>query len=204
MAAGVVAVIEVSLVTRPVPPADSPSPTGEPVTVTVARRVAPGREREFEDWYDGIIGAATRFPGFLGAGVLRPHSTGQDWHVVYRFADRAALERWEASPVRAAWLDRADDFVEETGVSRVSGLETWFAMPGRTAPAPARWKMALVTLLAIVPLVLLMNLTVTPLLSGWPLVGRTLVFSGTLTALMTWVVMPRMTRLFRRFLYGGR
>ena len=178
------------------------SQKAEPVTVTVARRVAVGREREFEQWYDGIIGAACRFPGFLGSGVLRPHTTGQDWHVVYRFADPESLQRWESSPERAEWLRRADDMVEETGVARVSGLETWFSLPGRTAPAPARWKMALVTLVAIVPLVLLMNLTVLPLLSGWPLVARTLVFSGTLTALMTWVVMPRMTRLFRRFLYG--
>ena len=178
------------------------SQTAEPVTVTVARRVHVGREREFEQWYDGIIGAACRFPGFLGSGVLRPHTTGQDWHVVYRFADPESLQRWESSPERAEWLRRADDMVEETGVARVSGLETWFSLPGRTAPAPARWKMALVTLVAIVPLVLLMNLTVLPLLSGWPLVARTLVFSGTLTGLMTWVVMPRMTRLFRRFLYG--
>ena len=178
------------------------SQKAEPVTVTVARRVAVGREREFEQWYDGIIGAACRFPGFLGSGVLRPHTTGQDWHVVYRFADPESLQRWESSPERAEWLRRADDMVEETGVARVSGLETWFSLPGRTAPAPARWKMALVTLVAIVPLVLLMNLTVLPLLSGWPLVARTLVFSGTLTGLMTWVVMPRITRLFRRFLYG--
>jgi uncharacterized protein len=178
------------------------SQTAEPVTVTVARRVHVGREREFEQWYDGIIGAACRFSGFLGSGVLRPHTTGQDWHVVYRFADPESLERWENSPERAEWLRRADDMVEETGVARVSGLETWFSLPGRTAPAPPRWKMALVTLAAIVPLVLLMNLTVLPLLSGWPLVARTLVFSGTLTGLMTWVVMPRMTRLFRRFLYG--
>jgi len=178
------------------------SQKAEPVTVTVARRVAVGREREFEQWYDGIIGAASRYPGFLGSGVLRPHTAGQDWHVVYRFADPESLQRWESSPERAEWLRRADDMVEETGVARVSGLETWFSLPGRTAPAPARWKMALVTLVAIVPLVLLMNLTVLPLLSGWPLVARTLVFSGTLTGLMTWVVMPRMTRLFRRFLYG--
>ena len=86
----------------------------------------------------------------------------------------------------------------------MSGLETWFALPGRTAPAPAKWKMFLVTLLAIVPLVLLMNLFVLPLISGWPLVARTVVFSGTLTSLMTWVVMPRLTLAFRRFLYGGR
>jgi hypothetical protein len=49
-----------------------------------------------------------------------------------------------------------------------------------------------------------MNLTVQPLVSGWPLVARVLVFSGILTSLMTWVVMPRMTMLFRRFLYGRR
>lgn len=185
-------------------PPDPPEGIG-PVTVTVARRVAPGREHEFEDWYDGIIGAASRHPGFLGAGILRPHRTGEDWHVVYRFADAEALRRWEASDERARWLREADDLIEETtGVQRVSGLETWFAMPGRTAPAPARWKMFLVTLAAIIPLVLLMNLAVLPLIGGWPLVARTLVFSGTLTGLMTWVVMPRMTRLFRRFLYGGR
>ncbi len=185
---------EVSLLSR----------TVEPVTVTVARRVAPGREPEFERWYDGIISAASRSPGFLGSGILRPHTADQDWHVVYRFADPESLARWESSEVRAEWLRKADDLVEETAVSRVSGLETWFELPGRTAPAPARWKMFLVTLAAIVPLVLLMNLTVLPLLSDWPLVVRTLVFSGTLTGLMTWVVMPRVTRLFRRFLYGSR
>lgn len=198
-----------SLLSRVVPssgsgPAPAPTPAEEPVTVTVARRVAAGREREFEDWSDGVIGCASKFPGFLGAGILRPTSVGQEWHIVYRFADQPSLQRWEASPQRAEWLRKADDFIEETGVQRVSGLETWFAMPGRTAPAPPRWKMALTTLTAIVPLVVLMNLTVLPLLSGWPLAARTLVFSATLTSLMTWVVMPRMTRLFRRFLYGGR
>lgn len=191
MPAAAVAGGEVSLLSRT-----------EPVTVTVARRVAAGRDAEFESWYDGIIAAAGRFPGFLGAGVLRPHTAGHDWHVVYRFAGPDELARWESSPERAEWLRRADDLAEETGVERVSGLETWFALPGRTAPAPARWKMFMVTLAAIVPLVLAMNLTVLPLLADWPLVVRTLVFSGALTSLMTWVVMPRMTRLFRRFLYG--
>lgn len=195
MHAGFVAVREVSVLSRN---------NEGPVTVTVARRVTPGREREFEDWYDGIIGAASRHSGFLGAGILRPHTAGQDWHVVYRFADAEALRAWEASDERARWLREADDLIEETGVQRVSGLETWFALPGRTAPAPPRWKMFLVTLAAIVPLVLLMNVAVLPVISGWPLVGRTLVFSGTLTVLMTWVVMPRMTRVFRRFLYGRR
>ena len=77
---------------------------GEPVTVTVARRVAPGREAEFEQWSAELTRRAARFPGFLGAGLLRP---GQ------------------------------------------------FALPGRTAPAPPRWKMFLVSLAAIYVLQLL-------------------------------------------------
>lgn len=185
--------------TRPEPR----EPEDQPVTVTVARRVAPGREREFEDWYDGIISCAARFPGFLGAGILRPTGVGQDWHVVYRFADAPSLARWEQSPEREEWLRKAD-FFEQTGINRVSGLETWFAMPGRTAAAPPKWKMALVTLLAIVPLVVLMNAVLPPLIGGWPSLLQTVAFAAILTALMTWVVMPRMTRLFRRFLYGRR
>lgn len=194
----------VSLLTRTAPSGGTAAPADEPVTVTVARRVAPGREGEFEDWYDGIIGAANRFPGFLGAGVLRPTGVGQDWHVVYRFADQESLQRWETSSERAHWLRRADEFIEERGVQRVSGLETWFAMPGRTAPAPPRWKMAVVTLLALIPLVLLMNVVVLPLIEDWPMVLRTVAFAGIVTSLMTWFVMPRITRLFRHFLYGGR
>jgi hypothetical protein len=177
--------------------------SGEPVTVTVARRVAPGRDREFEKWLDGILGAAASFPGFLGGGALRPGRLGDDWHVVYRFASPAQLERWESSPQREQWLARGEALIDDTAVQRVSGLETWFSLPGRTAPAPPRWKMALVTLVAIIPLVSLMNVFVLPQFTHWPVVARTVLFSGTLTGLMTWVVMPRLTRVFQRFLYGS-
>ena len=176
-------------------------PPAEPVTVTVARRVAPGRACDFEDWASGILAVAARFPGFLGGGVLRPGEAGREWHVVYRFASNEALHAWEASSERAAWLERAESLMDETAVSRVSGLETWFALPGRTAPAPPRPKMWVVTLLAIYPLALLLNAVVGPLLGDLPLPVRTLVFSGALVTLMTWVVMPRMTRLFRSWLY---
>lgn len=176
----------------------------EPVTVTVARRVAPGKHAEFEKWLAGVLRAAEQFPGFLGGGALRPGRVGDDWHVVYRFASPAQLERWQHSPEREKWLARAEELMDEKGTQQVSGLETWFSLPGRTAPAPPRWKMALVTLAAIIPLVMFMNMFLLPHVADWPMLARTLLFSGSLTTLMTWVVMPRMTRFFRRFLYGGR
>jgi uncharacterized protein len=175
--------------------------TSEPVTVTVARQVAPGREADFEKWVSELIRAASRFPGYLGGGVLRPARAGQDWHVVYRFADEDSQRNWESSPQRARLLSAAEDFVSETGARRITGLETWFELPGRTAPAPPRWKMWLVTLGAVFPLALAFNLLVVPRLGFLPAVLRTLALSLTLTAMMTWLVMPRLTRLLQGWLY---
>jgi uncharacterized protein len=178
--------------------------TEQPVTVTVARHVVPGREAEFEEWANGITGAAARHDGFLGGGVLRPGDGGPEWHVVYRFASNEALSEWETSLERARWLLRGDGLMREVGRHRTSGLETWFELPGRTAPAPPRWKMAVATLLGILPLTMLFNVLVAPTMSSWPLVLRVAALSVSLVTLMTWVVMPRMTRLLANWLYPKR
>jgi uncharacterized protein len=171
------------------------------VTVTVARKVAVGREADFDEWVGGIVQAAEKFPGFLGAGILRPPETGHEWHVVYRFADADKLGAWEKSAERAEWLARVDDFAGETGTTHVSSLETWFALPGRTAPAPAKWKMAVVTFAAIYPLALLVTLVLVPHTAAWPVLLQPVVFGAVLVPSMTWIVMPRLTRLLRRWLY---
>jgi uncharacterized protein len=172
----------------------------EPVTVTVARRVAPGREADFEEWSDELTRAASRYPGFLGAGLLRPGHVGEPWHVVFRFASADDLHDWESSPERAELLRAGEDLVHATDMHRVSGLETWFALPGRTAPAPPKWKMFLVSVVAISALQLLVNLALRPVVM--PMAVRIAVVAAGVTALMTWVVMPRAARLLQEWLYA--
>lgn len=179
----------------------TPVETTEPVTVLVEREVAPGRERAFEEWLRGILAAAARFPGYLGGGVLRPDGPGGPWHIVYRFADEATQQQWECSRERADWLARGDELMNERAVHRVTGLETWFALPGRTAPAPPRWKMALASLIAIFPLALSVNALVLPHAASWPLPLRVLLLTSILTPTMTWVVMPALTRVLADWLY---
>ena len=173
----------------------------EPVTLTVERRVARGREREFEDWAGGALAAASGWEGFLGGGLLRPGPTHREWHLVYRFASPQALAAWEGSAERRRWLDRLPELAEETGTHRVTGLETWFELPGRTAPAPPRWKMAIVTWLGVVPLASFFGLVVAPLVAGLPTALRILVLPTIFVPTMTWLIMPRMTRLFSGWLY---
>jgi len=174
----------------------------QPVTVTVTRRVAPSREGDFEEWSEQLTRAASRFPGFLGAGMLRPGHVGEPWHVVFRFASDPELREWEESPERARLLAEGDELVHSTEQHRVSGLETWFALPGRTAPAPPRWKMFLVSLAAIYTLQLVLNRLFEPLHLGLAL--RVAVVAVLVTALMTWVVMPTLARWLQGWLYAPR
>lgn len=174
----------------------------EPVTVTVARIVATGREADFEDWSNELTRIATGYPGFLGSGMLRPARVGDPWQVIFRFDNSAHLQHWEQSTDRARWLAAGEHLVESTTVQRVSGLETWFALPGRTAPAPPKWKMFLVSGTVFY----LLNVTLTYCygwaVRPWPVPLRVIVVSYPVTALATWLVMPRATRLLQRWLYG--
>jgi len=171
----------------------------EPITVTVAREVEPGREEDFEEWAEGILNAASKFRGFLGGGILKPGANDTTWHIVYRFKDQVSLRAWENSRIRADWLADAEEIMEEKARHRVSGLETWFELPGRTAKAPPRRKMAVVSLLALYPIVLVLNPILRPLPVPFPI--RMALQLGATSVLMTWVVMPRLTRWFKAWLY---
>ncbi len=177
---------------------------GGPVTVLVAREVRPGREIEFEDWAEELTRAASDFHGFLGAGLLRPGHAGDDWHVVYRFSTPEALAQWESSSTRAKLLAKAEQIMSTAKVQRVSGLETWFELPGRTAPAPPRWKMFVVSASVIFVLQLCLTTLVSAIAPGMWVVPRVALTATAVTALMTWLVLPRLVGLLEGWLYGRR
>jgi uncharacterized protein len=64
--------------------------------------------------------------------------------------------------------------------------------------------MAILTWVTIFPLITLVVVVAAPLLGGLPLVPRLAVTTLVTVSLMTWVVMPRVTRLLHRWLYPGR
>jgi antibiotic biosynthesis monooxygenase (ABM) superfamily enzyme len=189
-------------------PLDSP-PRGShgPVTTTVTRRVKPGHEPFYDQFLAGINAAASRFPGHLGVEVFRPQTaTAGEYRIVYRFDTGEHLRAWLDSDERAAWLERAEPHVMGPMRSRfVTGLETWFTLPDRPgAPPPPPYKMALLTWLTIFPLITLVVIALDPLLEKLDLVPRLAVTTAVTVPIMTWLVMPRITRLLRGWLYPQR
>jgi uncharacterized protein len=180
------------------------APDGErPVTTTVTRRVKPGHEHAYEAFLEGIAAAARRFPGYLGVEVFRPSDPGGEYRIVYRFDTAANLQRWLDSDERSSWVRLAEPHAVGPMRSQyVTGLESWFTLPEQPgAKPPPLYKMAILTWLTIFPLITLVVLAFGPLLKGIGPIPRLAITTLITVPLMTWVVMPRVTRLLRGWLY---
>lgn len=183
-----------------------------PVTVSITRHLDPGHEAEMAAWLQAGTALAQRFPGFLGAGWVRPETQSETWHMLYRFADPESLRAWEESDQRQWWRDSAAGLgVVESRVERRTGIEGWFDEPQHRdirdlrvqPPPPPRWKQAMVIFLVFYPLSAGVNwLSGATSLGELPLLARVLVSVLLMTPVMTYAALPWITRRMQWFLQG--
>jgi antibiotic biosynthesis monooxygenase (ABM) superfamily enzyme len=173
--------------------------SGQPTKIVLERRVKPGERDSFENWVRQLLAAASRSPALQGSSVLT--AAGGEYFILLRFASPAELNRWQSSPEVVELLRKGEKLatsVDEPCVK--TGLETWFTLPGLPAPksAPPKWKMALVTWLALLPQVILLGFLVPAAL---PLLVKVSISTAIPVVLLTWVIMPNLTRLLYGWLY---
>jgi antibiotic biosynthesis monooxygenase (ABM) superfamily enzyme len=193
--------VSVPLRLRALVGAETPTAAAEPVTVTVARVVRPDQRAAFERWADDVLEVAAGFPGNLGASLLHPGPDSSEYHLVYRFSDDESLAAWERSSERRSALAHVEEMVDEARYARVAGLESFFT--GGAQPGP-RWRMTLLTIVAVFLITSPLQLFVMPHLASWPLEARLLLSATVVVIGMAHVVMPTLTRLFARWLHPTR
>lgn len=180
----------------------SAAPPQAHVTRIARRRARVGFEVEYEALIREMFAAMRHAPGFLGGQMITPEQPGGDYQVIAHFCSEADLKAWDESPARAALQPRLCAAGENEPEYRVvTGLEAWFG-PQVVAPSthPPRARMALVTWMGIFPTVSLFLWLVAPLLTPLPFLPRVALLTALIVITMTWVVMPRLTRLMRGFL----
>jgi antibiotic biosynthesis monooxygenase (ABM) superfamily enzyme len=72
--------------------------------------------------------------------------------------------------------------------------------PAQTPPVPPRYKVATLTWIGAYGVITLILGVLGDAIASWPLLLRTLLVSVLMVGALTWVVIPTMTRLFRRWL----
>lgn len=179
--------------------------TAGPVTVLAARTARPGREREFAASLERLRQTLDHQPGHLATAIMAPDRHSPDAIVVYRFNHQDSLQAWHASTERAHILAASAEFTLAPPHERsLSALDGWFVAPGgRVVHPPARWKTWLVSTSAIWALLTLITLAAAPLLAPLPAPLRFALIVPVLGAVMTWLVMPGLTRLLNGWLQAA-
>lgn len=179
-----------------------------PLTLVVTRRVKPGCEPRYEAWLARLQADARGLPGYLGVTTQRPAATGPREYVsVIRFADLAALQAFESSDLRRRAMAQVADWAEADATwQRLTGLEFWFTPPpGTVVPQPSRPRMALLMIGVVFSLVLSIGGAVNALAALLPFdMPGPLRLLATITLevlLMTYWLMPRLTRHLARWIY---
>jgi len=181
-------------------------PRPDMVTAVVQHELKPEVGPQYEQWLTRIIPVATRFPGHGGVNVIRPPSGASSYTVTIRFDTLEHAQDWFKSDARQQLMEEVEPLLERAEkVDTVTGLEFWF-MPPTVAQKRARpYKQFMLTLSVIYPLTLIVPWVLRPLTGAVPALQNVLVdhliVAALIVWLMTYVVMPRYTRLVANWLY---
>jgi antibiotic biosynthesis monooxygenase (ABM) superfamily enzyme len=144
--------------------------------------------------HEDVIAELESYPGFRQREILDAVPGVQNETVVIlTFDDEPSLRRWLDSDERSQLLGRLSPHIEGTYTTNVlGGFAGWFTFD--SSVEPPRWKQALVVLIALFPIALFITFVRSQLWPDAPMVPA--VFLGNVIgiALLTWVVMPPLTR----------
>ena len=184
----------------------------QPVTVIVRRIAKKDRIKEFEEWVSGINKEMSRQEGSMGVEVIRPtdKESKPEYVIIFRFNNYDNLTKWENSTIRIEWLQKGRELVEAgPNIQKFTGFEFWFTPYSRGSPSittltpPPRYKMVIVTI-SVISLLLLTLVPQIHFVTERLLIPFSIRFIIDITItviLMTYIIMPLLTRLLRPWLF---
>ncbi|WP_170333790.1 hypothetical protein [Ruegeria arenilitoris] len=179
----------------------------EGATKIIDRIPKAGQEQQLEAAISDIIDAMCSAYGLNSVHVVRPSLPHQPaYRVICTFDSDEHLKAWEASDDHVRLVTAADEFTAgEPQRTWLTGLETWFTLPvsANAAARPPAYKMAITTYIALFPTILLVHaaLAYVPEFEALPTILGNGIAVAIVVVLMTYVIMPRFTRLMAFWLY---
>ena len=128
-----------------------------------------------------------------------PGSGSTEYGILRSFASTADRDAFYQTPLYRQWLDRIEPMVEGEPIYRqLDGLEAWFRDPH--GPMPPRWKMAVLTWIAVWPV----SMLVPRLCSARSILPNVLsagLISAGIVVILTWVAMPLLVKVAHPWLH---
>lgn len=190
---------------------------GTRTSEVVSATVPSGSEQEYQKRRAALNAAAASFPGFISIDVFEPGPGERVWTTVLTFDSVDSLQAWRASAERRSLVEQIQQVAADQERVMPTGFGQWFSVNATaTAQAPA-WKQAMTVMAVLYAMVSVLNITLgnlvgqgfsfqgDQLVPGLGLPFPVVVFIGNAagTILLTWVLMPIVTRLLAWWLDPG-
>ena len=180
------------------------SESNQQVTAVISHYIRSGRESGYEEWLQGISQVARKFEGHSGVTILRPQpGLRAEYVIILRFDEYDHLCKWMRSPERQEWIERAEPLTEKPeNIQVLTGLEALVSLPNTASPPPPKHKTAFVTWIGVYICASLLGYFLVPYLGSLPYLLRQAIVTGLVVILLAYVVMPRLTRIFHKWLHS--
>ena len=173
----------------------------EAIHVAITRRIKPGCEAEFQQALKEFFQTSFAHRGVQGASMLvpPPGSSSHEYGILRTFASARERDDFYASPMFKSWEEKVQPLSEGEPVRRqLNGLEAWFRSPQNPPP---RWKMALLTWVAVWPVSMAVPAALYPLIGqSVPNVLFAGAVAGGIVLVLTWAAMPILVTLAKGWL----
>ncbi len=190
---------------HPVPAPGTAAGAAGPITVLINRLVPQAGEEAFAEKLKALLRDFERFPGASGSRLFRRSVGGSvEFSILQHFASQSDHDAWLASPEFERWrCEVAPPVPTPDHVRRYSGMDAFF-VSAKAPDAPPRWKMAVLLLVVVYPLSLAISTWGAPALSALPELVGSFLTSVFMVWLMTYVLVPMLTKVFQSWLQPGR
>lgn len=176
---------------------------GGSIHIAITRRVRKSHVAEFERALGEFASRSLAEPGARGVHCLHPPagSDSMEYGILRTFASAADRDAFYNTALYREWLTRIEPMVEgEATCRQLDGLEAWFRDPH--GHMPARWKMALLTWVAVWPVSMLVPAILMPLLGpNFPRVLTAGAIAAGIVVILTWVAMPLLVKITHPWLH---
>ena len=170
-------------------------------TIVVKRLVTHGHEKEYENQMEQFIDEVKNMDGYMGINIGKPANKDFPLYVfTVKFDTKKNLQKYKESEIRKQYLKELQSIsqapIREQTINR---LDWWFALPGQHYDLP-HYKMLLLTILAVYPIVLIQNLFLGSV-DNFILVALRTLFTVTVTIIiMSYVTLPILLAFSKKWL----
>ena len=176
-------------------------------SIVIEYEVSEDKELLFRQWQSELRSAVNQFKGYLGTDIFPPiQGLHNKWYIAVHFDNPINLTDWLDSDSRHNLISVGrKSFAPYQYKELGTGLEGWFSYQGnsnKTKTRPTAWKQNFAVLFGLYPTVMIENLLFSHfhLMESWSLANRIFVSNLVSCSLLTWVVMPFVTRLLNFWL----